>query len=52
MDQLVGSGRDSEWSDYTEKAELTGMSDRLDVVCESQESWMILVGSTSEKTKS
>lgn len=42
---LVGSGRHSEeWSDDIEKVELTGISERLDVVYESQESRMILVG--------
>lgn len=51
--RLVGSDRHSEeWSDDIEKVELTGISDTLDVVYESQESRMILVRSTSEKTKS
>lgn len=50
---FVGSGRQSEeWSDDIEKVQLTGISDRLDVAYESQESRMILVRSTSKKTKS
>lgn len=46
---LVGSGSHSEeWSDDIEKVELVGISDRLDVAYESQESRMILVRSTIE----